>query len=299
MSDDRDAFDALLRRASEEEPETVDAAPPQRPSRSVKVTLSVASVLLGILIVAFAVLGTGTWEGRPGASSTSSTPPPPTSQPELPPQAAGATTDGDAHEPDEVSPAVRPVAAPITDLADPTWLAELSARSGIPLRPLSAYTGASIAVAEEYPECGLGWNTLAAIGQVESEHGTIDGSFLNSRGTARPPIVGVPLTGDGTDAIHDSDGGALDGDPVWDRAVGPMQFIPQTWRDWATDGGGDGIADPQNIDDAALSAARYLCHVGGDLTSPDRWIAAIAAYNDTVAYNHRVAEAADSYAAVH
>ncbi len=39
-----------------------------------------------------------------------------------------------------------------------------------------------------------------------------------------------------TRLIGDTDGGALDGDPVVDRAVGPMQFIPSTWARWSRDG---------------------------------------------------------------
>ena len=41
-----------------------------------------------------------------------------------------------------------------------------------------------------------------------------------------------------------------------------MQFIPSTWRTWQTDGDGDGVADPNDIDDAALAAAGYLCQSG-------------------------------------
>lgn len=184
----------------------------------------------------------------------------------------------------------------VTALVDTAWADPLAAEAGIPTRAMRAYAGAAIKVKEDYPECGLGWNTLAGIGFVESEHGTIDGGSIADNGRASPPILGIPLDGTSTDRIPDTDGGALDGDDVWDRAVGPMQFIPSTWADWAADGNGDGIEDPQNIDDSALAAARYLCETGGDLSQPDNWIAAVAAYNDTVDYNNRVADAADLYA---
>ena len=78
-------------------------------------------------------------------------------------------------------------------------------------------------------------------------------------GNAVPPIFGIALDGGNTAEITDTDDGAIDGDAEFDRAVGPMQLIPQTWRNWHIDGGGDGVEDPQNIDDAALAAANYLC----------------------------------------
>ena len=34
--------------------------------------------------------------------------------------------------------------------------------------------------------------------------------------------------------------------------MGPLQFLPSTWDRWAADGDGDGVADPQDLDDAAL-----------------------------------------------
>ena len=184
----------------------------------------------------------------------------------------------------------------ITEAADPGWVDDVSAQTGIPPRALAAYAGASLQAATEYPGCGLGWNTLAGIGHVESHHGQINGSHLDSTGTATPAIIGIALTGHTTESIPDTDAGRLDGDTVWDRAVGPMQFIPTTWDEWGADGNGDGVKDPQNIDDSTLAAARYLCHIGGDLTQPDRWIAAIAAYNNTIEYNNSVADAAAHYA---
>jgi membrane-bound lytic murein transglycosylase B len=216
-----------------------------------------------------------------------------------------ATTASD-RERAEQAPTTAPVAVPdhadapraISDLPDAAWVTSVAAQSGIPERALRAYAGAAIAVARETPSCGIGWNTLAGIGLVESEHGTIHGSVIREDGIASPGIIGIPLTGEVSLAVPDTDGGALDGDTVWDRAVGPMQFIPETWERWGADGDGDGLRDPQHIDDSALAAARYLCHEGGDLTNPEAWIAAVHAYNPSVDYNNRVADAASHYATI-
>jgi hypothetical protein len=53
--------------------------------------------------------------------------------------------------------------------------------------------------------------------------------------------------------------------PCTTRAVGPMQFIASTWRRVQVDGNGDGRGDPDNIYDAALGAAVYLCAGETDL----------------------------------
>jgi membrane-bound lytic murein transglycosylase B len=75
-----------------------------------------------------------------------------------------------------------------------------------------------------------------------------------------------------------------------------MQFIPSTWRAWASDGNLDGRADPQQIDDAALAAARYLCAGGRDLATGAGWWAAVLAYNGSVPYGQKVFGLADGYA---
>jgi murein DD-endopeptidase MepM/ murein hydrolase activator NlpD len=46
-------------------------------------------------------------------------------------------------------------------------------------------------------------------------------------------------------------------------AIGWMQFMPDTWLRWGTDGDRDGLADPWNASDAIYSAARYLAAAGG------------------------------------
>lgn len=184
----------------------------------------------------------------------------------------------------------------LSELADPAWVTRMGSAGAIPERALMAYSGASIRMSVERPSCGLGWNTLAAIGHVESEHGTLYGGSIGANGVLTPSLIGVALNGDGVATIGDTDAGAFDGDASWDRAVGPMQFIPGTWAVHARDAVGDGVADIHNIDDAALTAAHYLCDAGGDLAQPQNWITAIAAYNQSVEYNNRVADAAIFYA---
>ena len=180
---------------------------------------------------------------------------------------------------------------------DPIWVSEVAASSGIPEPALRAYAGAALTLGREQPGCGIGWNTLAAIGQVETHHGMIGGARLSTDGRALPRIFGVALDGVAFAAIPDTDGGRLDGDAVWDRAVGPMQFIPQTWAEYGRSARG-GAPDIDRIDDAALSAATMLCTIGGDLRVAENWIAAVNAYNPSVAYNNDVADAADHYASL-
>ncbi len=200
-------------------------------------------------------------------------------------------------------PAAAPSVAPtptgtgIAGLADPGWLDATAAATGIPRRALAAYAGAAIVKAETMPECALSWATLAGVGATESDHGRHGGSLLGDDGTATPGIFGVALDGDGVALVPDSDGGAIDGDADADRAVGPKQFIPQAWRNWHVDGGGDGVEDPQNIDDAALAAANYLCRASTAFDTEDGWRAGIRAYNAPEVYLGTVAAFAIRYAA--
>jgi membrane-bound lytic murein transglycosylase B len=180
--------------------------------------------------------------------------------------------------------------------ADEAWLSRVAAATGIPSRALAGYASAAISLAKEQPSCGLSWNTLAAIGAVESSHGTHNDRRLLDSGLPSDPIRGPALNGDGLGMIRDSDNGVWDGDAAWDRAIGPMQFIPATWRRWGADGNADGTADPNQIDDAALAAGRYLC-ASGSLRSPSGWRAAIYSYNHSDAYVDKVAGVANSYAA--
>jgi membrane-bound lytic murein transglycosylase B len=146
--------------------------------------------------------------------------------------------------------------------------------------------------------CTVPWWLLAGVGQTESRHGTAQGSHLDATGTTTNHILGIQLNGTGgTAAIPDTDGGRLDDDPVWDRAVGPMQFIPSTWARWATDDNGDGVADPHNLYDAAGAAANYLCFGRAGLTDVASQTSALLSYNASLPYVATVLAAGHAYQA--
>jgi hypothetical protein len=120
--------------------------------------------------------------------------------------------------------------------------------------------------------------------------------MLLSDGYGTRPIYGIPLDGRvGVALVRDTDGGKLDGDPNFDRAVGPMQFIPSTWALFGADGNSDGKKDPNNIFDATLAAADYLCAGGGNLANPAQEAAAVLRYNDADEYVHVVLALTVSY----
>jgi len=177
----------------------------------------------------------------------------------------------------------RTVATPLmpADLVSPSWLAATAARTGIPARALQAYAGAAIVSETRNPGCRLGWNTLAGIGEEESAHGTAAGAHLGDDGVESGAIVGPRIAA---------------GPARGDRALGPMQLLPSTWARYGVDADGTGAASPDNIDDAALAAADYLCVAGGDLSTSAGWAAAVHAYNPDDAYVAAVRSAATRYA---
>jgi hypothetical protein len=167
--------------------------------------------------------------------------------------------------------------------------------SGIPEPAYRAYVAAATELARTDPSCGLSWTLIAGIGRVESNHGRYGGSSINADGLVTPPILGIRLDGSrpGTARITDSDNGRFDGDTSFDRAVGPMQFLPGTWRSY---GGG---ANPQNMNAAALATGRYLCVGNASMaTQQGRW-AAVYRYNHSDSYVSMVLSLADSYASGH
>ena len=160
-----------------------------------------------------------------------------------------------------------------------------------PLVALDAWVKAA-----EAAPCRVEWWALAGISRVESGHGTHGGGRLGARGYPSVRIVGPRLDGSfGFARIRDTDGGRWDGDTGFDRAVGPMQFIPSTWSRWGADGDGDGVADPNTIYDAAAAAARYLCAGRSDLTDEAQLRSAYFSYNHSDLYVAVVLAAAHGY----
>jgi membrane-bound lytic murein transglycosylase B len=162
---------------------------------------------------------------------------------------------------------------------------------------LTAYADAQLATNATEATCHLSWVMLAGIGSVESGHGSHGGAVLRPDGTSSTLILGPPLDGThGNITVNATPAGVrLDGDPRWDHAVGPMQFLPSTWTQWGVSATG-GVPDPNDIDDAALTAARYLCGDHRDLATVEGWRAALAAYNAPDAYAVKVTDRAATYA---
>ncbi|MFL6125156.1 lytic transglycosylase domain-containing protein [Actinophytocola sp.] len=239
----------------------------------------------GLVLLVLALAGSGVWLLRAA------------SQPEQSPVEIPAASVPTADViPGAVVPP-QPQAGAVGEDPLRTWANRVAGRIDIPARALMAYGNAELALRESEPACHLSWATLAGIGRVESNHGRFGGAVLRDDGRPSKPIIGVPLDGStGVRAITDTDHGQFDGDPAVDRAVGPMQFIPSTWRKWTSDANLDGIGDPQQIDDAALAAGRYLCAGGRDLATPKGWWAAVFSYNNSVPYGQKVFGLADDYA---
>ncbi|MGW3958353.1 lytic transglycosylase domain-containing protein [Amycolatopsis sp. NPDC005003] len=172
--------------------------------------------------------------------------------------------------------------------------AGISGSLGIPGSMLKAYKNAADILAKEQPNCHLDWALIASIGRIESNHAR--GGYVNANGDTLEPILGPVLNGAGAfAAIPDTDGGKYDGDTVWDRAVGPTQFIPGTWKGYASDGNGDGVSNPNNIYDETLATARYLCSGGLDLSTDAGQRIAVRRYNNSQSYVDTVLAWAAAY----
>ena len=165
-----------------------------------------------------------------------------------------------------------------------------------PLVALDAYYRAAATENVRRPGCRVQWWGVAGIAKVEGRHGTYGGASLGPNGDVSRPIIGIQLNGRrSTAVITDSDNGDFDGDPIFDRAVGPMQFIPSTWRAYQADGNSDGVMSPFNMYDATLAAARYLCTGQRDLTADAGLRQAYFSYNHSQPYVERVLGYARGY----
>ena len=161
---------------------------------------------------------------------------------------------------------------------------------------LDAYLRAARRVDIADRACGLEWWAIAAVGYVETGHAR--GRAMDAYGTVLDEIIGPTLDGtEGNQVVVDTDKGELDGDPVYDHGVGPMQYIPETWKNRGADGNNDGYKDPYNFYDAALATARLLCASRGGqrLSTVTGFGNAIFAYNNSKDYVRKVTEIAVKY----
>jgi hypothetical protein len=163
----------------------------------------------------------------------------------------------------------------------------------IPGMVLTAYQNAADRMAKYNPRCNLDWQMLAGVGKVESNHAR--NGQLDSRGNSLEAILGPVLDGKKYKAVPDSDAGRYDGDTVWDRAVGPMQFLPASWSMFIVDGNNDGISNPHNIWDSTFGTAAYLCSGGTDLSVRSNLAEALFGYNHSKPYVDAVLAWIDAY----
>lgn len=223
--------------------------------------------------------------------------PPPTSvaAPFMPVAVVSPTTDPSG--PTVIAAARAPVGLHILAAAapkpGPSTMSNSPTVLGIPSMAVAAYRNAEQKMAVSNPDCGISWNLLAGIGRIESGHA--NGGATDAHGTAVRPIYGPALDGTlpGNEVIlaNSAAGGA-----TYARAIGPMQFLPSTWAHYASDGDGDGVADPQNLYDSTLAAARYLCSGNLNLRDPSQTMAAILRYNNSAPYARNVLGWAAAYA---
>ncbi|MEU1474969.1 lytic transglycosylase domain-containing protein [Streptomyces sp. NPDC005760] len=202
-----------------------------------------------------------------------------------PDPAAGTGATGKSPYYTDLPPLNTPSPAP-TDGTAATPTTPVESEAGIPATVLAAYKQAAAEIQASKPGCNLPWQLLAAIGQVES--GQARGGRVDADGTTTSKIIGPQLDGNGFELIKDTDNGVYDGDTAYDSAVGPMQFIPSTWEWAGRDGNGDGVKDPNNIYDASLATAHYLCRNGWDLSDSGDLERAILSYNPSNAYVNTV-----------
>ncbi len=129
---------------------------------------------------------------------------------------------------------------------------EITAHAVEPI-PYKEYVRLYKESAEKYG-FGEDWYVLAAVGKVESDHGANMG----------PSSAG---------------------------AMGPMQFLPSTWKTSGVDGDGDGEANIMDPKDAVPAAARYLRDGG----APEDWYRALYTYNHADWYVKKVLAVAEAY----
>jgi membrane-bound lytic murein transglycosylase B len=145
--------------------------------------------------------------------------------------------------------AAQPSAVPLTAPADASSLA----KSEIPARFMALYVGAG----RRY---GLEWAMLAAVGEMESQHGR--SALRGVRSGANPQ-----------------------------GAAGPMQLMPAAWRGYGLSVDGNAPMNVYDPADAINAAASFLKANG----APVNWTEALYAYNHSWRYVQHVLALAALY----
>ena len=114
----------------------------------------------------------------------------------------------------------------VTPSPDAQWLIRAAAQTGIPARALRAYVAAAATANDSAPMCGIGWNTVAAVGSVESAHGTYGGGSLNAAGQSSGPIVGPSLDGNGLPPSQTRTRGSWTATPAGTTPSDPCSSFP-------------------------------------------------------------------------
>lgn len=160
----------------------------------------------------------------------------------------------------------------------------------IPSVVLAAYRYAAARMAVLAPACHLSWPDIAALGRIESGQAQVAGTRLAANGDSYPPVLGPPLDGTGGNGAYPLPATVTwDGAGPWERAVGPLQFLPTTWQRVARHLPPlpPGVpADPNNVYAAALGAGIYLCDAAGPagMASLAGIKAAYFSYNHSAGY---------------
>jgi hypothetical protein len=161
------------------------------------------------------------------------------------------------------------------DLGD---TATLAARMGVPERALRGVLMIE-PMTQAATGCLVPWWLLLGITYIESGAGTFNDAQIDDDWVVRPLVFGPPTP--------------------YGRAMGPFQFIPDSWDIYGLDGSGDGVADPHNFLDGVLAAANHLCGssggAGGDLSDEATARRGIFGYNHSDEYVNDVWSAAVGY----
>ncbi|OXM53643.1 hydrolase Nlp/P60 [Amycolatopsis thailandensis] len=165
------------------------------------------------------------------------------------------------------------------------WVSKTSGWLDIPLRAMTGYAKTTVTLSKETPGCRLSWVTLAALGKIGSDHGRATGSSLKDDGVMTVPLGAVEVRDFYNKVVSSA------------NASGPLQLTPSVWSQFQASASG-GKPNPQNIDDATLTAGRALCAGGRDLGQGQTWWSAVSTLQPAPLLMHRTLATVNVYGTV-